>query len=503
MVRWWRWCGAVVGMTIVVPPAATGQCPDGSPPPCAHVSSVASRSVAVLTFENLTRDTASDYLADGLSEAIYTRLRQVERLTLTSRTMVRRLRGADTLMPAGLGRALAAAYLVNGTVRADEGRLRVSVECVRAVDGRSVWAQEFDRPRTDLLTIEADIALAVASEVAGHLERGTLRVLTVRPTTNPTAYDLFYRGNHDLAQRTEVSLVRALREYASAYRLDPRFTTALAREAYTYGVCLDWGWRCGEAAETLAVRGRTLAERAVHLAPTLSDSWMAKGYMLYNRYAGMAAPTADTMRAALDAFRRSVLLDSTNAEGWHQYGSVLLIVDHARARAAYRRALALDPVRSVSLMELAMLELAERRQETAELLTDSLLGLEPGFSGGLWMRARIRRGRGDTAGALLDARAAGADWLVAGITRDSALVAGDCMGPATVWGQLNCLGLAGWKEAVLTKVEAAPPSALLLWMLLQPELDALRGEPRFERAYEAARRAADQVNESSGKRESR
>src|SRR5512142_416236 len=90
------------------------QCPDGTPPPCGPAAPAA-RSVAVLTFDNVTRDTTAEYLAEGLADQIFTRLAQVGRLTVISRSAVRRLRNADQLSVQQIGRALNAAYLVNGT----------------------------------------------------------------------------------------------------------------------------------------------------------------------------------------------------------------------------------------------------------------------------------------------------------------------------------------------------------------------------------------------------
>src|SRR5213594_1001112 len=139
----------VLACAAASPTSLRAQCPDGSPPPCRPSRSAqgtpGATSVAVLTLGLLSRDTTDVYLAEGLADAIASRLGQSGRLVVTSRTYVRRLRGVATLPPADLGRALNAAYLVSGTLLRSGARLHVTVELVRAATGRQAWSQEFDR----------------------------------------------------------------------------------------------------------------------------------------------------------------------------------------------------------------------------------------------------------------------------------------------------------------------------------------------------------------------
>src|SRR3989442_8649609 len=146
------------------------QCPDGAPPPCrtTHPVSVpAPNSVAVLYFDNLSRDSADAYLADGLSEDVITRLGQIERLVVKSRSAVQRLRGAAAGDPGALGQALGVAHLVTGSVRRGGGGARGTVELGRATSGVHVWGGQYDRRDADVLAIEDDIARQVPTAIAG------------------------------------------------------------------------------------------------------------------------------------------------------------------------------------------------------------------------------------------------------------------------------------------------------------------------------------------------
>jgi len=126
------------------------QCPDGAPPPCAGARRAAQpTSVAVLYFENLSRDTADLYLADGLTEELTSRLGAVARLRVTGPSVVRRAQqvaGGDAL---AVGRALTVRYLVEGSLRRSGPRVRVSVRLLRALPGyqRAVEPWRLRRPR--------------------------------------------------------------------------------------------------------------------------------------------------------------------------------------------------------------------------------------------------------------------------------------------------------------------------------------------------------------------
>src|SRR6266851_2493636 len=151
---------SVVAVLPVVPLAA--QCPDGSPPPCRPQSTrlpQAPNSVAVLYFDNLSRDTADAYLADGLTEEITARLGQIARLVVKSRNAVRRYR-AVAIAPPTAGRTLGVAHLFSGSIRRAGRRLRVTVELVRAGSGDRLWGDQYDRTDADVLVIEEDVARA-------------------------------------------------------------------------------------------------------------------------------------------------------------------------------------------------------------------------------------------------------------------------------------------------------------------------------------------------------
>jgi TolB-like protein len=239
----------------------SAQCPDGSPPPCrAQPTRVGppSNSVAVLYFDNLARDSADAYLADGLTEEIIVRLGHVRRLEVASRSAARWLRGRGQA-PAVLGRLLGVAYIVSGSVRPAGRRLRVTAELVRARTGTRVWGDVFDLTSADLLAVQAEIAQAVATAIAGQLLPGERAHLAARPTRDPIAYDLYLRGQFFFGRFTQADIHRAIDLYGQALARDSTFAAAYAATAVAWNALAD-DWLSPRDAYPNA---RVAAERAL------------------------------------------------------------------------------------------------------------------------------------------------------------------------------------------------------------------------------------------------
>lgn len=484
------------------------QCPDGSPPPCRAqparaVPTPAPNSVAVLYLD--ARDSADAYLAEGLTEAVIVRLGQIERLVVKSRNAVRRFRGRAAA-DAGLGRALGVAHLVSGTVRRAGLRMRVTVALVRAVDGVQLWTEQYDRPDVDLLLIEEEIAREVARGIAGRLLPAEQASLAARPTGNARAYDHLLRGNYYLAQRSARAAARAIAEYDAAARLDSAFVTPLARIAYAHFIILNYGWDyAGVRPESLLARGFEAADRALQRDSLASDAWLARAALL-----SVGSPRSLT--GVREAFEHAIALDPRNAEAYHQYGTVLrLLRDDSAAVLAYQRALALDPVRPITLAGLAYAAIHARRFEEARRWADSALAADPGFALAYVARARIllqlgaavaeARSDAETALRLGDQVGGGAVLALAELragdslaarARVDALVRGIAhpTRPTVREGEYIGAALIAVErvEEALALLERVAPVGVLLWDSLRlPEFDPIRSHPRFQRLVEESR----------------
>ena len=242
-IRWWASltvAGAVCALTAV---ALRAQCPDGSPPPCQSQGirpPPAPNSVAVLYFDNLSRDTADAFLADGLTEEIIIRLGQVRRLEVKSRFEVQRFRRRTLPDPSTLGRLLNATYLLTGSVQRAGEQVRLRATLVRAATRAQVWGDVLDRTSGNLLTVESDIARDVATALTGQLlpeERSRLS----RPlTTDPIAYEEYLRGQRAANSSHDEAAIRlALDLFDRATARDSGFAAAFAAQAVAWGELAD------------------------------------------------------------------------------------------------------------------------------------------------------------------------------------------------------------------------------------------------------------------------
>jgi serine/threonine-protein kinase len=463
--------------------------------------------VAVLSFANLSPDTADAYLARGIGEEIASRLGDFRELKVASRSSVERLEGADADELLGRARALGFGYLVEGSVRRAGERVRVSVRLVEAADGLRRWDRSYDRATSDMLALQDDIATEVAKEVAGHLAPadGGRRA---GPDPTPAVHDQLLRGNYYLAQRNPRGVSRALEAYAEATRLDPTFGPAFAKVAHAYLLFLDWGWSYQALPpESLLARAWRSAERAVQLDSTLAEGWLARGSLL--RFGNQPS-----FAGAREALQRAVTLDPTNAEAHHEFGMVLReFGDDSAAAEQFREALSIEPDRPMSLVHLGWIDMVRRRYSEARRWLDSAASVNPGFFQAYMERAQLRLAMSDTTGARGDAETAirlrpPSDPLAAeNVLLALELRSGDTTaakarlarlrpaapGPdeagvhqAIAWAAL--LTAAGEYSEAITFLERArvAPGHLRIH-LEEPKFDSLRGDPRFEQLMKSLR----------------
>jgi len=471
--------------------ARAQQCPDGSAPPCAGAAAPARpapHSVAVLTFENASRDTAAQYLAEGLADQISTRLGGVARLTMISRSAVRRLRNPEQQSIQQIGRSLNAAYLVNGAIRAAGGRVRVNVEAVRAATGEAVWSEAFDRASDDLIGLEEAIATEVAAGVAGRLGPQERRALGSRVTANGRAYEQFLRGNVLLARRSAAAIRDAIAAYRAAAAADSGFADAYGRLAYAYALCANWD--CSGDVDSLLGLSRRASTSALRLNLRSSDAWMGRAYLLVTWSGGAGGFDDDTLLAAIAAFRRAVELNPRNDEAWHQYGHTLGFVSDSASLDVLRRALALDPARAITYQDLSTTYYHMGRADRALATVDSAVALDPDgpFRN---VRALYRLTAGDTAGAVADARLTPglmfSPAVLAAFGHDSAAVRAmearvaqpTCVSATSAVTPLHLLW-TGRREQAVQVFLACGPSLWARWVLRLPVFAPLADDPRIQ-----------------------
>jgi TolB-like protein len=191
--------------------------------------------LAVLPFENFSRDADREYLADGLAEETIASLGRVdpEHVSVTGRTSIMTYK-RTTKSLAEIGRELGADYLLESSLRGEGGKLRVTSKLIRARDQVQVWSSVYDREPSSMLELQRELSTAIAEQVRFRLSPDGLSGLARRQTQNADAYDAFLRGRYFENRRTPESNVRALQEYERAVGLDPNYALAWSGLSFTY-----------------------------------------------------------------------------------------------------------------------------------------------------------------------------------------------------------------------------------------------------------------------------
>lgn len=361
------------------------QCPNGEPPPCPG-QRASLYSVAVLYFENRSRDSADQHVADGFTEGIIDQLRLIDQLRVTTRRYA-----TPPPDPAEAGRALGVAWVVSGSFERSGQRLRVRVALTPARGGRRPWSQPFVRTDNDLFAIQEEIATLVAQRIAGRLLSSQRAALARRPTADRAAYLFLMAGDGNLARRTRGALAQAVADYRRAIAMDPRSARAWAGLSYAAMLLFDReGNADGSAApDSLIALSADAATRALELDPSSSEAWVARGYVL--QY--LEPKTWIGVEAAL---RRATRLNEANSEAWHRLGNALIdLGQRNEGLAAGRQALAIDPNRTVTL-----LDFGGNTGDT--MLLGRAIALAPDYQIAYRARAIARLRAGDTSGARAD-----------------------------------------------------------------------------------------------------
>src|SRR5881409_2594628 len=238
------------------------------------------KSIAVLPFENLSRDPDNAYFADGIQDEILTRLSKIADLKVISRTSTQHYKTVPANVP-DIAKQLGVAHILEGSVQKSGDTVRVNVQLIKATNDAHVWADTFDRKLTDILSVESEIAKAIADQLGAKLTGQEEQVIAAKPTDNPEAYDAYLRGlAYSLkTANTNANVLNAQKYLREAVRLDPKFALAWALLSYTDAV----SYSTLALQPTVALREevRQAAESALTLQPNLGEAVLTKGYYHY------------------------------------------------------------------------------------------------------------------------------------------------------------------------------------------------------------------------------
>ena len=296
-------------------------------------------SVAVLPFADLRADPAEAYFGEGIADEVMAALAKVPGLRVASRTSAIAVGRQHDLDVREIGRRLGVATVVEGTVRRDGGRLRVTAQLTNAADGFTLWSDTFERENKDVFAVQDEITNAIVAALrpelvaaAGGIKTFAQKAALGPGTSNPEAYDLYLRGLY-LLERRGPGVAQSAEYFSEAIRKDTSFARAHAALADALEL---FPYFAGVPASRVESRARAAAERSLQLDPSLAEARVALA---------MAHMHAYRWNEAEQEFRRAIAADSTSPTARTQYGRYLLqtgrIPDALRELQVARR---LDPL---------------------------------------------------------------------------------------------------------------------------------------------------------------
>jgi serine/threonine protein kinase/tetratricopeptide (TPR) repeat protein len=254
-------------------------------------------SVAVLPFQDLSGDSTNEYFTDGITEEIIAQLAQIPGLKVISRTSVMALKRASLTLPQ-IAETLGVRHVVEGAVRRQGNRVRVSAELIEASTEAHLWAGTFEGDLSDRFRVQEEIARKVSNELASGLRAVPAMPSTAMPK-HSAAFDAVLRGRYLLQRRDPNSLEGAIGAFQDAVRLDTTYATGFAGLSSANSTWVFYGYPGAADRYVMSARAKALALRAVML-----DSNLAEGHHALADALSLAGASTDSILAEIGRARR-------------------------------------------------------------------------------------------------------------------------------------------------------------------------------------------------------
>ncbi len=319
------------------------------------------KSIVVMPFVNIGRDSTDDYLADGLTNDLINVLGRVPGLRVTSRSAAASAR-AKFSSSEELGTALGVGRVLEGTVQREGRRLRVTARVTNAEDGFMLWSDMYERELKDVFAVQDEISASIADALGAQLGAAPASI-AARGTKDDVAYDVYLRGMHFFGQRGPAGLRTALDYFQKSAKQDPGFAHAQAGIAAVYSVMPLY---TGMSADSAFGPGNAAASAAIRLDSTLAEAYASRAVLLSGQWR-WAEGERDYVKA--------IALDPRYASAQQWYGEQLMARGRVREAVAYlKRAAELEPLSPVVASSYSMALAIARRD--ADALVQARRGLE-------------------------------------------------------------------------------------------------------------------------------
>jgi len=337
------------------------------PPPTG--SAIPEKSIAVLPFDNLSRDPDNGYFCEGVQDEILTRLAKVADLKVISRTSTQRFKSAPTDLRE-IAKQLGVMNILEGSVQKANDQVRVNVQLINAMTDAHLWAEIYDRRLTDIFSVESDIAKTIADTLQAKLSGSERTAISKKPTDNPEAYELYLKGRFFWNKRTGADLRKAIDYFNQAIAKDPNYALAYSGLADSYLLLPPYG---AAAPKDSIPQAKAAVKKALELDDTLAEAHASSGRII-------SGFDFDSQKA-IGEFERALQLNPNYATAHHWFGAGPLLAlgrfDESIVEA--KHSIELDPLSMINNADFGNDYYYARRYDEAIAQLRKTIEIEPRF----------------------------------------------------------------------------------------------------------------------------
>ena len=344
-------------------------------------------SIAVLPFADMSSAKNQEYFSDGLSEELLDVLAKIPQLRVIGRTSSFQFKGKNEDLRA-IGNKLGVDHLLEGSVRKEGDRVRITAQLIKVADGSHLWSETYDRTLDDVFKVQDEIASAVARAMEMTLLAGKLPARSA--PANGEAHNLYLEGRYFRERRSKDDYEKAIASFKKSIAADSGFAPPWAGLAWTYALQMGIGI---SPTETGIAQAREAADHALRLDPKLIEAHAALVYLFTGYVWDWAAADAEV--------KKILAIDPANLDGMHSAGIAARTLGRFdEAATLYQQVVIRDPLRFSSRNNLGLALYYGGRLAEAEEEFRKLLELRPGFAAGHCQLGKVLLAAGKPAAAL-------------------------------------------------------------------------------------------------------
>ncbi|PYJ00637.1 MAG: hypothetical protein DMF00_07245, partial [Verrucomicrobia bacterium] len=456
-----------------------------------EAATASAKSIAVLPFDNLSRDPDNAFFSEGVQDEILTRLAKVADLKVIARTSTQKFKSAPTDLRE-VAKQLDVTNILEGSVQKANDQVRVNVQLINALTNSHLWAEIYDRKLTDIFAVESDIAKTIADALQAKLTGSEKRMMAAQPTSDTTAYELYHKGRSLWGKRTGDNIPKAIAFYEQAIARDPNYALAYAGLSTAYILA---PFYTGADRHEAGSKAKEAALKALRLDPNLAEAHAALGKVLFFSEIDLAGATRE--------YKRAIELKPNDADAHHWFSndSLAALGQFDEAIAEGKRSVELDPLSIVINADLGETLFYARRFDESVAQLRKTLEIDPTSFYAHYNLGIALQAKGDLSGAIAEyekAKQLTDNVAVSTFWAQAKAHAGDKEAARRMLSELDKISqhreVVGYLRALLylslnNKDEALRwleqsyeerDGSNICWINVDPLLISLHGDPRFE-----------------------